>query len=181
MNKNRVYLRAFEPDDYIKIHQWRQDKEISRNFGGLPLFSSSLNEQKWVESKIFDKESVSCAICISESDSFIGCIFLNEIDLHNRTGHMPVFMGDKDYWGKGYATEARILLLKYAFLDRGLNRIWAKVLEDNIGALKMLEKAGYKQEGMLRQSVFKEGRFMNEILLSVIKEDFIEHLKTYEL
>lgn len=181
MKQIRVYLRAFEPDDYLIIHQWRQDKDISRNYGGVPVFSSSLNEKKWVEDKIFDKNSSNCAICIKETDEFIGCIFLNDIDYHNRSGHVPVFMGAKQHWGKGYATDARILMLHYAFVDRGLERIWAKVLEDNTAALRMLEKCAYKKEGLLRKSIFKDGKFLNEFVLSVLKEDFVEVLKDYEL
>lgn len=180
MKKIRVYLRAFEIEDHIKIHQWRQDKDIARNFGGLPLFTSTLNEKKWVEEKIFDKNSVSCAICLKESDEFIGCIFLNDINYHNRSGHIPIFMGEKQYWGKGFATDARLLMLNYAFINRGLERIWAKVLEDNIGALKMLEKTGYKKEGLLRKSNFKDGKFLNEIYLAVLKDDFLKIANEYE-
>ena len=178
--KIRVYLRAFELEDHVKIHQWRNDRDIARNFGGIPLFSSSLNEKKWIEDKIFDKNNVSCAICLKVKNEFIGCIFLNEIDHHNRSAHAPVFLGKKKYWGKGYATEARILMLKYAFFDRGLNRIWAKVLEGNQGALKMLEKSGYRQEGVLRQASFKDGVFVNEYILAVLKEDFLPVLGEYE-
>lgn len=182
MKKNiRIYLRAFELEDHLKIHKWRNDKDIARNFGGIPLFTSSQNEKKWLEEKVFDKNNVSCAICLKKTKEFIGCIFLNEIDLHNRSGHVPVFIGEKKHWGKGYATDARILMLKYAFIDRGLNRVWAKVLEDNPGALKMHEKCGYRQEGVLRQSVFKDGNLINEIMLGVLKEDFLKELTNYKI
>ena len=177
----RVYLRAFEVEDHIKIYKWRQDKEISRSFGGVPLFSSSENEKQWVESKIFDKQNVSCAICLKKTNEFIGCIFLNDIDYHNRSGHVPVFIGEKKYWGKGYATDARVLMLKYAFLDRGLIRVWAKVLEDNQGALKMLEKTGYKREGLLRKVTFKDGKFVNGVILAVLNTDFQKVIEEYEL
>jgi len=181
MKTIRVFLRALEIEDHIKIHQWRQDVEIKRNFSGMPLFSSTLNEKNWIESKILDKNNVSCAICIKGTNEFIGCIFLNDIDYHNRSGHIPVFMGEKQYWGLGYATDARILMLHYAFYDRGLERIWAKVIEDNTAALRMLEKTGYKKEGVLRKSIFREGKFVNEIFLGIIKEDFEEVCKQYEL
>lgn len=180
MTNIRVYLRAFELEDYINIHRWRQHPVVSRNFGGIPLFTSSLNERKWIEDRIFDKNNVSCAICIKETNDFIGCIFLNDIDFHNRTGHIPVFIGEDNHWGKGYATDARILMLKYAFFDRGLNRIWARVLEDNIGALKMLEKTGYKIEGKLRQANFKNGLYLDEYMLAVLKQDFEPILNQYE-
>ena len=181
MKSIRVYLRAFELDDHIKIHLWRQDKNILRNFGGVPVFTSTLNEKKWIEDKIFDKNNMSCAICVKETNEFIGCIFLNDIDYQNRSGHVPVFMGEKQHWGKGYATDARILMLHYAFMDRGLERIWAKVLQDNIGALRMHEKCGYKREGILRKSIFKDGVFMDEVFLAVLKDDFLAVLKDYDL
>jgi RimJ/RimL family protein N-acetyltransferase len=181
MKQIRVYLRAFEIDDHIKIHQWRNDKDIARNFGGIPLFTSTLNEKKWVEDKIFDKSNVSCAICLKDTDEFIGCIFLNEFDLQNRSGHVPIFIGEKKHWGKGYATDARVLMLKYAFIERGLIRIWAKVLEDNPGAIKMHEKTGYQKEGVLRKSCFRDGGFVNEVFMAVLLDDFLKVLSNYEL
>lgn len=181
MKKIRVYLRAFEIDDHVLLHKWRQDKEISHNFSGIPLFPSSENEKQWVEGKIFDKLNVSCAICLKETNEFIGAVFLNDIDYHNRSGHIPTFIGEKSHWGKGYATDARILMLYYAFFERGLERIWARVLENNSAALKMLEKTGYKKEGLLRKSKFREGELVNEIYLGVLKEEFVKILNNYEL
>lgn len=179
--KIRVYLRAFEIADHIKIHQWRQDKEIARNFGGVPLFSSSENEKKWIEEKIFDKNNVSCAICLKENDEFIGCVFLTTIDYHNRSARGGLFIGEKKHLSKGYGTEARLLMLKYAFFARGLERVWAIVLEDNLAAIKMHEKTGYKKEGILRKARFKEGRFINAIPMAVLKEDFVKYLEDHEL
>jgi RimJ/RimL family protein N-acetyltransferase len=181
MNKIRVYLRALEIQDYVKIHEWRKDNEIVRYFGGVPLFSSSENEKKWVESRIFEKENVSCAICLKDSDEFIGVIFLNNIDHHNRSASNPLFIGDKKHRGKGYAVDAKILMLKYAFIDRGLERIADKVLEDNIVSIKLHEKVGYKKEGLSRKSNFKNGKFLNAYYMAVIKEDFLEILKYYEI
>jgi len=144
--KIRVYLRALEPEDYAKLHEWRNDEEIGHNFSGTKLFTSTLNEKKWIEERIFDKGNVSCAICIKETNEFIGCVFLNTIDHLNRSGHCPTFIGAKDQWGKGYATDARVLILKHAFHDKGLERIWAHVTTDNPGSLRMLEKCNYKRE-----------------------------------
>ena len=180
MKKIRVYLRAFEPEDYLLLHKWRNDDEIGHYFSGTILFTSTLNEKKWLEEKIFDKNNVNCAICIKETNEFIGCIFLNNIDYINRSAHCPTFIGAKEHWNKGYATEARILMLKHAFYDKGLERIWANVHEDNIGSLKMLEKCGYKREGLLRKASYVNGEFKNMFILSVLKENFEEILKDYE-
>lgn len=177
----RVYLRGLEIEDYVKIHEWRQDEEIGKNFGGVRLFSSSLNVKKWVESKIYDESNVSAAICLKENDEFIGLTFLSQIDHHNRSGHCPIFIGEKKQWGKGYATDARILILKYAFYERGLERIWARVLEENKGSLKMCEKTGFKIEGLLRKSKLVDGNLKNQYILSLLREDFEIVLSQYSL
>ena len=180
MKKIRVYLRSFEPEDYLLLHKWRNDDEISYYASLTQRFTSTLNEKKWLEEKIFDKNNVNCAICIKETNEFIGCIFLNEIDYIRRSACGSTFIGAKEHWNKGYATEAKILMLKHAFYYKGLERIWSNVLEDNIGSLKMLEKCGYKREGLLRKASYVNGEFKNMFILSMLKEDFEEILNDYE-
>ena len=72
------------------------------------------------------------------------------------------------------------MILKHAFYDKGLERIWAQVHEDNIGSLKMLEKCGYKREGLLRRASYVDGEFKNLVVLSVLREEFEKILKDYE-
>lgn len=177
--KHRIYLRALEPEDYLISASWRNDPEIQNMVGGHKYFVSSEKEKEWVKNAINDRDRIVCAICLVENDKYIGNIMLQDIDWINRTGHVPVLIGDKSEWNKGYATEARMLMLKFAFEERGLQRIWAEVIENNKGSLKMHEKCGYKVEGLLRKSVFKNGQFLNQYILSVLKEDFEEAYRTY--
>lgn len=81
-NKIRVYLRALEIEDHIKIHQWRQDEDIKKYFSGIPLFTSTLNEKSWVENKIFDKNNVSCANCQTDD-------LKNAMDIVDRLVNLP--------------------------------------------------------------------------------------------
>lgn len=173
----RIYLRALEPEDYKISVKWRNDPDIQNQVGGPKYFVSAEKERQWVQNAINSSDRIVLAICLQENDKYIGNIMLQEIDWINRSGHIPIFIGDKEEWGKGYATEARFLMLKFAFEERGLERIWAYVLEENIGSLKMHEKCGYKIEGLMRNSVYKNGKFQNQYILSVLKDDFY---KAYE-
>jgi len=181
LEKFRVYLRALELEDYKIIHQFRLNEDVIQGYGGIKQFVSSENEKKWVEDRIFDKQIVTAGICLKENDKLIGLVFLTEIDLHNRNAQCPLFIGNKSYTGKGYATEARLLMLYYAFYERGMMRIYDKVLEDNIASIKLHEKCGYKKEGILRKSRFKNGRYVNEFIYGLLKEDFDKLIKKYEL
>ena len=70
-----MYLRAFEPEDYLLLHKWRNDDDIAHYFSRTMRYTSTLNEKNgW--KKDFDKNNVNYAICIKETNEFIGCIFL---------------------------------------------------------------------------------------------------------
>lgn len=168
----RIYLRALEPNDYKVSVKWRNDDEIAAMVGGPRYFVSEEKERQWVERAVNDNSRDVLAICLKENDKYIGNVMIQEIDWINRSAHVPILIGDKEEWGKGYATEARMLALKFVFDERGIERVWATVLEDNVGSLRMHEKCGYKQEGVLRRSVFKNGKFKNQVLMSVLREEF---------
>lgn len=172
--KFRVYLRALEIDDYKTTFEWRKDLEIQYGFNDKRVFVSSENEKKWIENVINDFSKVSLGICLKENDKLIGLTFLNDIDMHNRSGHCPILIGEKSCYGKGYATEARMLILHHAFFDRGLNRIWARVVVDNYSSVKLHENCGYKKEGILRKAKYSQGVLKDVYYYAVIKEDFLK-------
>ena len=177
---NRIYLRALEPDDYLTSVNWRNDDEILNMVGGPKYFVSSENEKEWVRNAILNnKDKIVLAICLTSNDKYIGNIMLQNVDWVNRSGHVPVLIGDKSEWNKGYATEARMLMLKFAFYERGLERIFAEVIEGNIGSVKMHEKCGYTVEGVLRKAVYKNGKFHNQVLLSILRDEFDEVYQKY--
>jgi RimJ/RimL family protein N-acetyltransferase len=175
----RVYLRALEPEDYLVTSEWRKDDEISHMVGGPKYFVSKEKERQWVLNTIQDNSRIVLGICLKENDKLIGTINIQEIDWINRTGHVPVLIGDKSEWGKGYATEARMLGLKFAFDERGLHRVWGLILEDNIGSLRMHEKCGFVKEGVMRDSVFKGGRYHNQVVVSVLEDEFRKAYDAY--
>ena len=182
--KHRIYLRALEPNDYETSVKWRNDPEIQAMVGGHSYFVSGEREKEWVRNAMFSNDKIVLAICLVENDKYIGNIMLQEIDYIDGTAHLPILIGDKEEWGKGYASEARFMMLKFAFEERKLNRIWALVKEDNIGSIKTLEKCGYKKEGVLRQSIFRNGKYYDQVMMAVLKEDFdtaySNYLKKFE-
>lgn len=177
--KFRVYLRALEPDDYLISIKWRQDEEIQNMVGGLKYFVSSEKEKQWVQDAIFSDDRVVLAVCLKENDKYIGNITLHEIDSHNRSARIPIMIGDKTEWGKGYAAEASMIMHKFAFDERGMERIYAHILENNTASLNMYKTCGYKKEGLMRRSVYKNGVFYNQFILSVLREEFEQAYKDY--
>ncbi|MGM1048106.1 MAG: GNAT family N-acetyltransferase [Bacillota bacterium] len=106
----------------------------------------------------------------------IGGINLNSIDERNGTFSIGIVI-DKEYRGKGYGTSAMKILLKYAFLERRLNKFNDYVLEGNEGSAKMMRKLGCVQEGVRRQVVYINGKYLDFILFGLTKDEFIEKQK----
>lgn len=143
------------------------------NCGGVvKYYVSESYEKKWVENAISDNKSIRLAVCLKADDTYIGNVYVTDINMTNRSGVSHVLIGEQAYWGQGYATEAYLQLLEYAFNERALHRLVAHILEDNIASQKMHAKCGYKREGVLRESVFKNGRWQNQVVMSILEDEY---------
>lgn len=172
--EQRIYLRALEPEDYKTSINWRKDEEIWGMVGSSKYFVSEAYEKKRVEDTIFNSRDIKLAVCEINTSKYIGNVYATDIDQTNRSCTTGVLIGDHDYWNQGFASEAYRLLLDYLFNERNINRVQAYVLESNIPSLKMHQKVGYQIEGTLRQSVYKNGRYQDQVLLSVLKEEYLK-------
>ena len=164
----RVYLRAFEPDDYKTTIKWRKDDKIWDMLGGTKYFVSEAYEKQWIENTIFNSKDVKLAICLVENEKHIGNVYMTNINEINRSCVSHVLIGEKEYWGNGYAREALLLAIDYMFNERNMHRIQANVLTSNIASLKMHEKCGYKLEGTLREAVYKNGKYQDQWVLGLV-------------
>lgn len=169
----RIYLRALELNDYLTSYNWRNDTEITAMTGGNRFFVSSEREKEWVKNVIFNTTKLALAICLKENDKYIGNIIFENLNFNNASCEIGIMIGDKDEWNKGYATEAYKLAIKYIFEEKRINRIYALVLEENSSSLKLHKKCGFKIEGILRETIYKCGEFKNQVILSLLKNEYL--------
>ncbi len=177
MDHSRIYLRALEPEDYLTSYRWRNDHELMGGVISLPRFVSKETERKWVLNAIEEHETgkaVRLAICTVKDNRHIGYIYLKNIDYQNKTCEVGTLIGDRAYLKLGLATEARLALFKYAFLELGMNRISARILKINKNSINSGEKFGYTCEGVLRKAVYRHGEFFDVLLFSMLREEFFE-------
>lgn len=80
----------------------------------------------------------------------------------------------KEHRGRGYGTSAMKLLLKYAFMERRLNKCSESVIEGNEGSIKMHKKLGFKQEAVLKQNIYTNGRYHDEIYFGLLKDEYLK-------
>lgn len=134
-------------------------------------------EEAWFDSICKDKTSWTFSIIVNELKTHahggvIGNCTLMGFHGKNRSATMGIAIGDAVHRGKGFGTEAIKLLMEFGFLEMNLNRIELQVLELNAPARKLYERLGFKLEGTLRQSLFREGRYWDTYIMSMLRSEY---------
>ena len=171
----RIYFRGLEESDYEHSIAWRQDDEIWDMVVGHRYYVSESFERQWVKKHVENqRDNIVFVVCDKQSGEVAGFVYLNDINLQNRSCHYAKLLGNKAFWGKGYGTEATMLALYYAFYELGLERVEATQLLTNKASIRVNEKCGFKNEGILRHAAFKNGKFVDLNLMGCLREDFMQ-------
>ena len=167
-----VTLRPIEEEDIEFIRNMINDPWFESMIVGWSFAISKKEQKAWFDS--FKNSSNQLRFIIqTEADGVVGFTGLKNIDWKNGTadgGGMRI--AKRENMSRGIATDAYMTLLKYAFYELRLNRINGSVLGYNPASIKATSKVGFKQEGIMRQCVYKNGVYHDVILLGVLKSDY---------
>ncbi|TYP76932.1 GNAT family N-acetyltransferase [Aquimarina intermedia] len=175
MEQWRVRLRALTKSDSTVSWNWRNADALRDFYAGHPFYINEEKEQAWFDKILTsDIPLSSFGIEQKESNILIGMSFLKDINLIHRTAELAIFIGDEKYTGKGLAKEATLQTVAFAFDNLNLHRVYLVVQEDNIRAIELYLKCGFIKEGVLRESVFKNGKYLNKIIMSILKTEYLK-------
>jgi diamine N-acetyltransferase len=173
---DRVRLRAIEKTDLPDFVRWLNDPEVKQGLSLLhPL--SLAEEEDWFKANLEKPpEQRPLAIEIQpDPDSewiFIGNCGLMTVNWVNRSAEIGIHIGEKKYWNQGYGTLAMRLMCRHAFDDLNLHRIWLRVFETNPRAIRAYEKAGFVEEGRLRDAQYLSGKYNDVLIMSVLQSEW---------
>jgi len=169
----RVYLRALEKEDLICIRKWSNDPEIRRLTGEVTSMSQ-VDADKFLERAYSDNTRKWFVIVIKENDRVIGEAGLLRMFYAWRTTDISIIIGEKDAWGKGYGTEAILLLIDYAFRRLNFHRVAIGVVGFNEKAIRFWEKIGFKKEGIQRDGYSYNHKYYDFVMMSILEDEFRE-------
>lgn len=179
LENENLGLRPLSEDDVSGGYgDWFNDAEICKYNDHHRFPMTDMELSGYIESLKSDHSKIVLAVCEKENNVHIGNISLQEIDLINRQAEIAFVFGNKDYWGKGFATEAARLLIGHAFSELGLNRIYFGTSKYNKGMQKVGEKLSFKQTGILRQAVYKHGEFVDIYQYDLLRDEWSDDVKT---
>lgn len=173
----RVELRPLSKSDIPHLMRWINDPEI-RNFIANNFPKMEASEEAWLDHLSKSDTDIILAI-VTKKGKFIGTMGIHGIKWVDRTATTGALIGEKEYWGKGYGSEAKLLLLNYAFNTLGLRKICSSVIAFNKRSYNYSAKVGYKEEGRLKKQNFRNGKYWDLIQLAIFRKDFIPFWKKY--
>lgn len=174
-NGEKVRLRAYKREDMALAQQYLNDAETKRFLmPGVPYPFTLEEEIKWYENLSSHNDNYSFAIETIDGGQYIGGCGINRLDWKNSVAIVGIFIGDKNYWGKGYGTDAMKALLKFIFEQMNINKVKLFVYSFNERAVKSYEKCGFVREGVLRQEMFRDGKYNDEYVMGILKEEYFQ-------
>lgn len=168
--KVTVYLRALTTDDLERLLRWHNSFELYTTLGGHFRYVGREAEADWLRRRLEARDEVNLAVCLSEPPEHIGNIYLRNIDWVHRNAELHIFLAEEKHRGKGYGSAAIELLIKHAFEDLGLMRIYLHTLASNSAAIKSYERCGFSLEGRLKRHAFKKGTFEDMLVMGLCRE-----------
>lgn len=157
---NLVFLEPLSSDEKKQIDIWNKDPEVSKY------------REVWDFEETAESKSISFGIHDKISSKLIGDIGISSVDLKNKHAEIGMTIGDKNYWNKGYGTDLVKTILKFCFEKLGLDKVYLDVWEENERAIGCYSKCGFKKDGVLREHVFRDGKYHNKWIMSVLKKEW---------
>lgn len=165
-----VRLRSYKREDIQTVTRYINDEEVKRNLSpGIPFPYTIEDEERWYESNTALKDTYNFAIETLKDSVYLGGCGINEIDWKNSKVVVGIFIGNKEYWNKGYGTDAMKVLIKFIFEQMNINKIKLNVYSFNERAIRCYEKCGFIREGVLRQEIYRDGKYYDEIVMGLLK------------
>lgn len=156
-----IRLRGFSDPDQVRLAELCNNKKIWDNV--RDYLPSPYTEQDAIDFiRLCQQEAPTTTFAIEYKGELAGCIGLvKQTDVYRLSAELGYWIGEP-YWGMGIATQAVELITSYGFDQLGLVRIYSGVFDFNLSSQRVLEKSGFKLEGIFEKSIIKNGKIGDE-------------------
>jgi len=170
---DRLLLREFKESDWRAVHAFLSDPEVSRYCPFQPPTEEETREeiQKILDGRRAEPPQYDFALVLRSTDTLIGLCRLMMRPDELRQGEL-LYLLNRHYWGRGYATEAVRAVLGYGFQELGLHRVYATCRPANVASSRVMEKAGMQREGHLRRHRWMKGAWHDSLLYAILEDEW---------
>ena len=172
-----VFFRAFEEQDAELIYKWMNDHELKKLSTGLNRFMCRDEALDWVKARMRHQDyRVFWAICAKDTGKMIGYASLTDIHYINSSANFSgIVIGDKSYQDGLAWIETYLFVYEYVFERLNLNRLYGHAIDEHPSTILIRSVMFSKTEGVMRQAAFKNGRYYDVSISSILREEYFEH------
>jgi len=176
LTSQRLVLRPHTPQNFERLHRWKNDREILELSADSVEPSSEEKTRRSLERWMQPSEDIiHFAIHRQDSDELIGFLLIALIEREHRRCKIGLVIGEKGQWGQGYGTEAVACAVDFCFRELEMNRIGAEAYATNPRSVRLLEKVGFRREGVMREHYLIQGRRVDEIIYGLLRHEWEAH------
>jgi RimJ/RimL family protein N-acetyltransferase len=167
-----VVLRRHTRENLRDFLRWYQDPEVARltRYQDGPMRPDEI--ERFFMLRAMGPDSLAMGIHVRETDRLIGSCAFSQLDGDNGSVLFHITIGEHDAWGRGYGSEATALMVDHAFGSLGLHRVALTVFAFNERAIRSYQKVGFVVEGSAREAIWRDGRWWDEIHMSVLEPEW---------
>lgn len=171
-----IHLAAVDPEEVSKhFADWNRDSEYKRLLDTeAPRLHSPKSIKEWLEKEVegMGNNMYWFTIRTNADNQLLGDISLEMVHWNNREAFVGLGIGPRDFWGKGYGSEAMNLILEYGFSELNLHRVTLTVFEYNPRAIRSYEKCGFRHEGRQHGAILREGKRWDVQYMGILREEW---------
>lgn len=175
MDAEHVRLRKLEKQDLHLLHGWMNDREVMAwaRFSPDHMISMSALEKEYEKELAGeDRERATFMVEDKESGRPIGWTTVRTWDRKHVSANVGIGLGEKEFWGRGYGTEAVGLVLEIVFDQQGWHRAELYTLADNRRAIRSAEKCGFRVCGREQESAFYDGAYHDVVEMEQLRAEW---------
>jgi len=177
----KVVLRPVRRSDIEDSLKWFNDPEVTQ-YLSMYLPMTEMAEEKFIESLGSTEAGKDAMFCIeaveNNGNKPIGTVGLDNINSKDHHAEFGIAIGEKDYWSKGYGTEAARLIIRYGFEQLNLHRINSYAFSFNERSIRLHKKVGFTEEGRLRESIYKDGSYHDHVIFGLLRKEWLALVNT---
>jgi RimJ/RimL family protein N-acetyltransferase len=167
-----VTLRRHVPGNVAAFRRWYADPEIARlaRYQQTPMRPEEI--ERFFAARVVGPDALAMAVHERSTGRLIGTCAFSQLDGDNGSALYHITIGEHDTWGRGYGTEATQMMVDHAFGALRLHRIALFVFEFNERAIRAYRRSGFVVEGRSRESIWRDGRWWDELAMSILESDW---------
>lgn len=178
LETERLLIKPHSMSNLEKLHQWHNDPELGYYDDDQPephALETLADTRRHLRRIMIQRPQDTTrhfAIHKVTTGELIGYGMIAFIDRYHRRCRLGLTIGEKNEWGQGYARETCEAVIAYCFEEMDMNRIGAEIFDFNHRSINLFKSLGFRREGRLRQYVLKRGRYADELVYGLLREEW---------